>query len=334
MIDRLAHPYALLLLLLLPALLYVRLRRPAGSRLLRPGNLALATLKPSWAQRLSPLLSVLEALGLLLLIVALARPQDGLTQRNVQKDSVDIVLVLDLSTSMRAVDFSDEKSRRNRLDAVKEVAKTFIKGREMDRIGLIGFAAMPYSFSPLTLDHAWLEERLEGLKTGELPDGTAIGTAVVSGVNRLRESEAESKVLVLLTDGMNTAGEVSPQQALPLAQAEDIRIYSIGAGSEGPVLMPMIDPFGRERFREVTMRIDHATLSMLAEETGGQYFRARNPEQLEEVFQEIDELERTEIELTEYTLYEERFLPFALIGCFLLFVERLLASGRLGRVLA
>ena len=333
MILRFLHPWLLLTGLLIPLWIWARHSRKFKTSLNFPALNLLKQLPVSKVQRWHPLLNVLGALGIGLLIIALARPQSGLRQRTVTADTVDIVLAIDSSTSMRAVDLG-ENNDENRLDAVKKVAESFVDARPADRFSLIAFAAMPYTKAPLTLDHGWLRNRLAELKTGELPDGTAVGSALVSAVNRLKDSEASSKIIVLLTDGISNAGDIEPLNAAPLAADLGIRVYTIGAGSDGPVRYPTTDVFGRSYYDTVQIPIDTQTLQKIADITGGRFFRARDGKELEAVFDEIDNLERTEIELNEYTLYTEQFFWFALAGCSLLMLERLLAAGRLGRTLA
>ena len=335
MILRFAHPHVLWLLLLLPLWLWARCSPKLRATLHFPSAELFRNLPRSTAERLHPLLHAFAFLGLLLLTLALARPQTGLRREQVHADTVDIVLAVDASTSMRAVDLTEDgNDERNRLDAVKEVADTFIKARKGDRIGLIAFARMPYTVSPLTLDKGWLLQRLKDLEIGELPDGTAVGSALASAVNRLRDSEVKSKVVVLLTDGVNNAGDIEPLQAAKLAESLDVRVYTIGAGAEGLVKYPQTDLFGRTVYQQVRIPIDVDMLTEVAQTTGGRFFRARDNDELEEVFKEIDKLERTEIELTEYTRYTEQFQWFAAAGLGLLMLERLLAAGRLGRATA
>jgi Ca-activated chloride channel family protein len=333
MIFRFAHPWFLLALLALPLWAWIRCGSRFHPALNFPSARLLRDLPVSAARRFHPVLHVLAGAGLTALIVALARPQTGLQRREVQTDTLDIVLALDTSTSMQAIDPGNEDDR-NRLDAVKEVAETFVKARELDRIGLISFAAMPFTKCPPTLDHDWLIDRIAELKTGELPDGTAIGNALASAVNRLRESETTSKVIILLSDGVNSAGDIAPLDAAPLAAELGIRVYTIAAGSDGLVRVPVQSMFGQTMYQQRRIPVDTETLSRIAEITGGKFFRAEDEEELENVFAEIDALERTEIELTEYTLYTEQFLWFAAAGLGLLGLERLLSAGRFGRVLA
>lgn len=333
-ITHFANPWVLLLLLLLPLWLWARISPRLIPALHFPSSQALIDLPRTWPRRLHWIPHVLANLGMTLLIVALARPQQGLQQRIVKTDTVDIVLVIDVSTSMEAIDFSEQGNQTNRLDAVKDVAREFVAAREGDRLALIAFAGQPFTLSPLTRDHAWLLDRLDTMDTRQMPDGTAIGTALASAVNRLRQSEADTRLVLLLTDGVNNAGDVDPLNAARLAETLGIRTYVIGAGSNGPVLFPARDPFGRTVMQRVNIPIDDKTLQAIADTTGGRYYRVRNREEMFEGFKEIDEFERTEIELTEYTLFEERFAPFALAGLALLLLERILSATRLGRVLA
>lgn len=333
MIFRFAHPWFLLTLALLPFWIWVRVSPRFHNALHFPTNTWLRELPASAVRKFHPFLHVIGFLGFLGLILALARPQTGLMRREVITDTVDIILTLDTSTSMRAID-PGNPDNKNRLEAVKEVAAAFVEGRELDRIGLIAFAAMPFTKCPPTLDHPWLLDRISELETGELPDGTAIGTALTSAINRLKDAETSSKIIILLSDGTNTTGDIAPLDAAPLAAELGIKVYTIAAGSDGPVRVPVQDMFGQSYYRTTRIPVDTETLSRIAEITGGTFFRAEDAGELEKVFAEIDELERTEIELTEYTLYTEHFLWFAAVGLSLICLERLLSAGRFGRVLA
>ena len=330
---RFAHPHVLWLLLLIPFWLWARLSPKLLPALHFSRGSVLGELPRSWPQRLHTLPHLLANVGMTLLIVALARPQQGLQRRTVTTDTIDIVMVIDVSTSMEAIDFARDGNRENRLDAAKKVARDFVRRREGDRIGLIAFAGQPFTMSPLTLDHGWLLDRVDDLATREMPDGTAIGTAIASAVNRLRDSEADTKLILLLTDGVNNTGDISPANAARLAAQNGMRIYVIGAGSTGPVEFPFRDPFGRTMYRQVMIPIDDESLQTIADLTGGAYWRVRDLDEMERGFAAIDEMERTEIERTEYTLFEERFAGFALAGLGFLLVERLLASTRMGRAL-
>jgi len=328
---RFMYPYLLLLLLLLPPLIWWRMR--AARRLRFPFSSAsvLRELPVAWTVHAARALPFIYGLGLALIIIALARPQRGLAERDVRTEGIDIVMLVDLSTSMNALDFSTAGRRRNRLDASKEVIEQFIAARPNDRIAMVGFAALPYSVSPLTLDHGWLTERMKMLETGMIEDGTAIGSAIASGVNRLRESEAKSRIIVLLTDGVNNRGRVSPLDAARAAAALDVKIYTVGAGSDkGWAEFPGAGFFGGTG--RMPVEIDEATLREIARISGGEYFRATDMERLKEIYARIDQMEKTEIEIEDYTRYEEAFAPFAAAGLAVLLLERILAYSRLGRL--
>ena len=326
------YPWILLLLLLVPVLAWLRgatWRRPT---LRFSDGATLRRLPESWAARASRFLPILYGFGLAFLVLALARPQRGLAESRVRTDAVDIVLVVDVSTSMRALDFSTALKRMDRLDAVKEVLSQFIRARPNDRMGLVAFAAMPYTSAPLTLDHGWLLQQVERLQTGMIEDGTAIGDAIASGVNRLRESRARSKLVVLLTDGLNNRGHMSPDNAAQAAKALGIRVYTVGAGSSGLVEIPVQDPFGGTHLVRQRMEMDEEGLKRIATTTGAEFFRARDFNSLQKVYSQIDRLERTEIDVEQYTQFEERFPFFLLFAMFALGAEKLLAMTRLGRL--
>jgi len=240
---------------------------------------------------------------------------------------VDIVLLVDTSTSMREEDFSTAARRLNRLDAAKSVMEPFIRARPDDRIGIVTFAAMPYTIAPLTTDHAWLLLQMDRLQTGMLEDGTAIGDAIASGVNRLRDSRAKSKVVILLTDGIQNAGRLTPLDAARAAAALDIKVYTVGAASGRPRR-----GMGLFQFAPLGPEIDEAMLTKIAELTGARYFRATDLASLEDTYRAIDEMEKTEIELDQYTRYEERFAPFLVLGLLCLTLETLLGFSRFGRL--
>ena len=326
------YPLFLLLLFLVPALVYLRYRNRGKPSLQFSDGLLLSRLPASWAVAASRLLPILYGMGLFFLILALARPQRGLAESRVHTEAVDIVLLVDVSTSMRAEDFSTAVHRMNRLDAAKQVIEKFIKSRSDDRIGMVAFSAMPYAVSPLTLDHAWLIQQMDRLETGMLEDGTAIGDAIASAINRLRDSKAKSKLVVLLTDGINNTGKLSPPNAAQAAKALGIKIYTVGAGSTGPVQIPVFGPFGGRRFMQQPVEIDEQTLQSIADTTGGRYFRATDLDSLQKIYDEIDSMEKTEIEVEQFTRYEEKFAPFLIFALLLMASEKLLALTRLGRL--
>lgn len=319
---KLAYPvFLLLLLLLVPLLVWLR-HHVQGKRSMQFSNgNVLAGLPKSWRIRLQPLLPILYAAGLACLVVALARPQKGLDDSRVRTEAVDIILLIDLSESMETQDFQKLNRRMSRLEASKNVIERFLGKRPNDRIGMVGFATLPYAVAPLTLDHGWLVQRMQGLHTGML-DGrsTAIGDGIASAINRLRESEAKSKVIILLTDGANNAGTLSPENAASAAEALGIKIYTIGAGG------------ARNGFFMQRQEVDETSLRKIADTTGARFFRARDLETLEDVYAEIDQLEKTEIEVERFTRFDERFMGWAIAGILLLGLEQLLSLSRIGRL--
>jgi Ca-activated chloride channel family protein len=321
---------------------YWRRRRPS---ILFSDGPTLRKLPVSWAALGSRLLPVLYGLGLAMLVAAMARPQRGLDESRVNTEVVDIVLLVDVSLSMEAIDLSDNQRLMNRLDAAKQVIEKFIASREADRIGMVAFAGEPYTVAPLTLYHPWLLEQMKlRLSTSmfqpEIHQHTAIGDGLASAVNRLRDSQAVSKLVILLTDGSNNFGEMSPINAANAAQALGIKVYTVGAGASGLVQVPIRDrdgnyirdALGRVRVQQQYSEIDEATLKKIAETTGAKFFRADDFDTLQKVYEEIDQLERTEIEVEEYTRYEERFLPFLLAAIALLAAEKILSFSRIGRL--
>lgn len=259
----------------------------------------------SWRESLRFLPQILIGLGLILAIIALARPQlENVTvERNAE--GIDIVLSLDISTSMRAEDL-----KPNRLEAARNVATDFVSKRISDRIGLVAFARQSYTACPPTLDYNLLSNVIGEIQMGQIQDGTAIGMGIATAVNRLKDSNAASKVIILLTDGMNNAGEIDPVTAAELAQNYQIRIYTIGVGSRGTAPYPVVDPIFGKRYQSVSVDIDEEMLTQIAEMTGGTYFRATDTESLQSIYNQIDELERTEIEEIYYTDYEDLYEPF------------------------
>lgn len=320
------HPLVLLLLLAVPALVWLRYARRRQAPLAFSDGAALLGLpvSPWLALRWAP--PALFAAGLVFLIAAAARPQKGMSESRVETEGVDIVLVVDTSTSMRADDFSTATKRMDRLDAAKSVLAQFIQARPDDRLGIVAFAAMPYTIAPLTTDHAWLMLQMDRLQTGMLEDATAIGDAIASGVNRLRDSKAKSKIVILLTDGIHNAGRLTPPDAAQAAAALGIKVYTVGAGSDQPRASGI---FG---FVQGGQEIDEATLKKIAEITKAKYFRATDLKSLEETYKAIDEMEKTKIELDQYTRYEEKFAPFLVLGLLCLAFETLLGFTRLGRL--
>lgn len=273
-------------------------------------------------QKFRIVLPILRVLAVVLLVVAFARPRSGTEYEEVTSEGIDIMLCLDLSSSMQAEDFKPH----NRLYVAKEEIKKFIERRVNDRIGLVVFARYSFTQCPLTTDYGVLLRFVDQVDFGLVEDGTAIGMAVANAVNRLRESEAESKIIILLTDGDNNRGEIDPLTAANLAATFGIKIYTIGAGKSGNVMFPYQDPIFGKRYVYQPTVIDEETLKEIAARTHGQYFRARSGEELEQIYAEIDKLEKTEIEIEEHVRYTELFQQFAFGGLALLVLEMLLAQ--------
>jgi Ca-activated chloride channel family protein len=260
------------------------------------------------------------------LILALARPQLGKTITRTQASGVDIMLVIDVSRSMLAEDFTIGSQRANRLEAVKQVTEKFIEERPNDRIGIVAFAGRPYLVSPLTLDHDWLITNLERTRIGLVEDGTAIGSALAAASTRLKDKEAKSKIVVLLTDGDNNMGRVTPLTAAEAAKALGIKVYTIGSGSRGNAPFPFVDPFGRTVYRQIPVEFDEQSLKAIAAMTGGEYFRATDTQSLQRIFTEIDKMEKSEVEIQKVAQYRDLFPWFVLVGTVLLAAETLLGQ--------
>ena len=255
---------------------------------------------------------LLPILAGVLMIVGLARPQRGHSRTEVTANGIDIVLGLDVSGSMQALDFEIDNQRMNRIEVVKSVVSKFIEERPNDRIGLIAFAGAPYLVSPLTLDHDWLQQNLERVNIGGVDDGTAIGSAIAASVNRLRTTPAKSKVVILLTDGMNNTGKISPLSAAEAARALGVKIYTIGVGVRGKAPIPVKDEAGNLHMIMAKVDVDEKTLQAVADETGGKFYRATDTDSLEKIYEQINSLERTPQTVQKFEHYEELY-PWALI---------------------
>jgi Ca-activated chloride channel family protein len=274
----------------------------------------------------------LRLLGIACLVLALARPQRVEATSEVEASGIDIMLAVDVSGSMEALDFKLGGEPANRLDVAKTVIDNFIEGRPDDRIGLVAFAGRPYLVSPLTLDHDWLRQNLERTRIGLVEDGTAIGTALATSVNRLRGEDAKSRIVVLLTDGINNAGKVAPETAAEAARALGVRVYTIAAGTQGEAPMPVTDASGRRRIVTARVDVDEETLKRVADETGGKFFRATDTDSLARIYEEIDRLEKTTIKATQYEKHEDLFAWALVPGIGLLLLEGLLGNTRLRRL--
>jgi Ca-activated chloride channel family protein len=285
------------------------------------------TLKPTWKTRFVRVLPWFPIMGILCIIIALARPQLGINQSLQRRDSIDIMLAIDVSSSMLAEDFRLNGRQTNRLDVVKKVAKDFLASRPNDRIGLVVFSGKPYILSPLTWDHDWCLSRLGEVQSGMIEEGTAIGSALATSVNSLHDSKAKSKVVILLTDGVNNAGQVTPEAAAKVAKTLGIVIYTIGAGTKGaPVPCPVLDNTGRRIYQNIVIDLDESLLTQIATKTGGRYFPATNTEGLTAIFEKINKMERTSLNSPQFQQYKELYPLFLLLGLILLFLETVLGN--------
>ena len=314
---RFEDPAVLGLLLLIPLVFWIRARNHRrGASIRYPAVDAVRAARSDARRWVRHVPALLRALALAAFVVALARPQTGITTENVLTEGIDIIMVLDVSSSMLAEDLQP-----NRLEAAKAVGSDFVGGRRNDRVGLVAFAGQAFTQAPLTFDYTVVQSLLGELQIGMIEDGTAVGMGLATAVKRLQASPAESKVVILLTDGSSNRGEIGPVTAAQMARALGVRVYTIGAGSQGTARVPVADPLGGTRYATMRVDIDEPTLREVAEITGGRYFRATDTESLAEIYAEIDELERTEIEVQNFTQYGEEFpLPLGL-GFLLLMLE-------------
>ena len=323
------NPHILwLLLLLLPMIGYYVWRTLQGGAAIRISTVEGAEQAPKTVRYyLRHLPFALRAAAVGLIIVALARPQDAEQYSNTSTEGIDILLALDVSGSMLARDF-----RPDRITAAKEVAGSFIADRCGDRIGLVVFAGEAYTQSPLTTDQGTLQTLLGRIRSGIIEDGTAIGNGLATAINRLRESDAKSKVVILLTDGVNNRGEIAPLTAAEIAKAQGIRVYTIGVGTEGMAPYPAMDLFGNITFVNQQVEIDEKTLTAISGMTGGKYFRATDKAKLKAIYDEINQLEKSKVEVTEHISYHELYLVWVLAALGLLLAEFLLANLVLKRI--
>ncbi len=318
-----ASPYYLwMLVLLVPMIGYYVWRSMQGGASIRISTVDGVIDAPrSVRYYLRHLPFVLRAAAFALLVVALARPQDVEQHAHSETEGIDIVLSIDVSASMLARDFEPD-----RISAAKQVAASFIADRYGDRIGLVAFGAEAFTQSPLTTDQSTLQTLLARIRSGLIDDsGTAIGNGLATAINRLRESEAESKVVILLTDGVNNRGQITPMTAAEIAKAQGIRVYTIGVGTEGTAPYPAVDMFGQMTFVNQKVEIDEKTLTAMAELTGGKYFRATDNAKLKAIYDEINTLEKSKVEVSEHITYDERYLVWLLAALGLLVAEFLLA---------
>jgi len=327
-----AEPHWFWLLLLLPLIALLQGRKGRAPAVRYSSTSIFRELGIARKSRAGGFLTSLAWLAFAFLVAAMARPQRTGDFTQVEASGIDIMLAMDVSRSMLAEDFTIDRQRVNRLVAVKQVTKQFIEERPNDRIGIVAFAGRPYLVSPLTLDHAWLLRNLERIRIGLVEDGTAIGSAIASTSNRLKDRDAKSKVVVLLTDGENNSGKVSPITAAEAAAALNVKIYTIGTGTYGTAPYPVsTDLFGRPVYRDIEVEFDEETLKKIAEITGGKYFRATDTNSLLEIFEEIDQFEKTESQVKIFREVTELF-PWLLVpGLILLALQVLLSETWLKR---
>lgn len=291
----------------------------------------LKRVKKSTSIFLRYVLLVLRCLAIALFVMALARPQSSTKASEVLTEGIDIVLCLDTSGSMQALDFKWENERQNRLQVVKKAVSDFIKGRKNDRIGMVVFGEEAFTQCPLTLDYGVLLSFLDQVKIGMAGDSTAIGSALGTCIKRLKELKSKSKVVILLTDGRNNAGRVSPETAAEIAKTFNIKTYTIGVGTEGEVPF-LVDTIFGKKYVYQRVDLDEVTLKEIANITGGKYFKATNTKALEEIYNQIDKLEKTEVEVKEYMEYEELFGWFLLPGLAFILLEIVLANTRFRKI--
>ncbi len=324
-----ASPYYLwLLVLLVPMIGYYVWRTLQGGAAIQISSVrGVANAPRTVRYYLRHLPFVLRAAAFALLVVALARPQDIEQNVSTNTEGIDIMLTIDVSGSMLARDFKPD-----RITAAKEVAGSFIADRYGDRIGLVAFAGEAFTQSPLTTDQSTLQTLLSRIRSGLIEDGTAIGNGLATAINRLRESDAKSKVVILLTDGVNNRGEITPMTAAEIARAQNIRVYTIGVGTEGMAPYPAVDMFGNITYVKQKVEIDEKTLTAMADMTGGKYFRATDNAKLKAIYDEINQLEKSRVEVLEHISYHELFLVWVLAALGVLLAEFLLSNLVLKRI--
>ncbi len=330
-----AQPWLLLLLLVVLLLAYLRGKSGRGAALTFSSTAALRALGKTSAARAGKFLRAMFLLSLALLAVAMARPQLGKSLTQVEASGIDIMVVLDVSGSMLTKDFTVGGDSATRIDAIREVTRKFIEGRPNDRIGIIAFAGRPYVVSPMTLDHDWLLQNLDRVRIGLVEDSTAIGSAIAAAANRLNDKRSKSRLIVLLTDGENNAGKIPPNTAAEAVKALKIRFYAIGAGINGiapaPVFnpqngKPLTDMFGNIVYQNQPVHFNEAGLKEVAKIADGKFFRAANMKSLEQIFQDIDKMEKTTVMVKKYQEYRDLFPACIMAGCGLLLAQLLLSQ--------
>jgi Ca-activated chloride channel family protein len=314
---RFAAPLFLYALIVIPAMVafYLLKQQKVTASVRMPGLQPFAHTGTTFRHYLRHILFALRVIAIALLIIVLARPQRTDRYQDVSTEGIDIVLTQDISGSMLARDFKPD-----RLDAAKNIATEFISGRPYDRIGLVVFSGESFTQCPITTDHAVLINLLREIQSGMIEDGTAIGMGLATAVNRIKDSKAKSKVIILLTDGVNNRGEIAPATAADIAKTFGIRVYTIGVGTQGTAPYPVQTPYGIQ-YQDMPVEIDEGILQEIAQKTGGKYFRATDNDKLTQVYKEIDKLEKSKIDVKQFSRKEEKYLIPAVIAFFLLLFE-------------
>lgn len=320
------YPAVLFLLFLVPIIVLVLFKKRSEPTFKFSSRELVEGLKPTLRTRLSKTPVFMRAAALVMIILALARPQSVLEGTKTISEGVDMVLTLDTSTSMLAEDFTLKGVRVNRFDLVREVVKEFIQKRKDDRIGMVAFAARAYTVCPLTTNYSWLIENLDRTTVGMIEDGTAIGSALASSCNRLRTSKTKSRIIILLTDGVSNAGSISPIVAAEAAKALGIKVYTICVGRKGLSPYPFRDQYNRKVYQNIPIEIDEEVLKRIASITGGKYYLATDSETLRKIYDDINKLEKSVIEHFGYKEYSELFYYFLIPGIILLLLEILLSN--------
>ena len=320
-----AHPWLLTLLALLPLMVWLRRKAAPPPALVYSSTQLLRGMANLARVSIESRLLVLRCLALALLVVALAQPRLNEGESVSRESGIDIVICVDLSGSMNAEDFELNGVPVNRLIIAKDTLRKFVSKRDGDRIGLVAFAGRAYIAAPLTLDHTFLLSNLDRLELGSIEDGTAIGSGITAGLNRLKDLKAKSKIVILMTDGQNNAGKVPPMAAAEAAEALQVKVYTIGVGTRGIAYVPYVNAFGQKMRVQQKVDIDEETLTAVAKKTGGRYFRADNTQALQNIYGEIDKLEKTEIEVKRFQRYRELYQWFSLGGLALLLLDLILA---------
>jgi len=327
-----AHPWAVFLLLLLPLLAVLRGRQGKAAAIQYSGLSLFGPLVRGRKVQPGGWLSALRYFALFCFLIALARPQKVDSSTQVQGNGIDMMLAIDLSPSMEALDFHKDGQEVSRVEVVRETVGQFIQGRPNDRIGMVAFAGQAYLMSPLTLDHDWLLQNVERLNVGLAGDATAIGSGIATCANRLRDQKAKSKIIILLTDGANNAGKITPYAAAEAAHALGIKIYTIGAASADVAKFPTRNMFGQRVYTTIPVDIDDNALRKIAEITGGKFYRATDTETLQRVYQEINQLETSKVTVKRFEHVKEYFAWAVYPGLLFLGLEIFLAHTRWRRV--